>query len=186
MPLQATPETYPDFHFLLIAPNLGAEWLFDAARRYWERYRPTVIEDYDFIPLIPPDRTITVTVVARRDSAPALGVELMRIRPDAYYDPVVRDTFEETKAELMRRADESQPFGVPIVQPTPTLDPNAPFIPTPRLLPTRPPAGFVTATPSPASPATPDATETPLPPSFTPNENAPAPVQPTRGPITGG
>ena len=184
MLLQIEPHLYPDFHFLLIAPNLGAEWLFDAARRYWERYRPTVIDDYDFIPLIPPDRTITVTVVARRDTAPALGVELMRLRPDALYDPVVRDTFEEPKAELTRRADESQPYGVPILQPTPTLDPNAPFIPRRRLQPTRPPAGFVTATPSPASTPAPESTE--IPPSHTPDADVPAPVQPPRGPITGG
>ncbi|MFQ3566301.1 MAG: hypothetical protein SNJ59_04820 [Aggregatilineales bacterium] len=177
------PDLPAQYHFLLIAPNLGAEWLFDAARIYWERYRPTVIPDFELIRYIPPDRTIAITVIARRDIAPQLGVELAQIQPLAYFDAVVFDLFEDARRELTRRANQNQPFGVPLATPTP--DPAMPSIPTPRLPATRPPAGFVTATPPEAFPPMPtpepEATDGQM------TEAQPfAPVTRTPGPIIGG
>jgi hypothetical protein len=167
---QTQPDVYPEYHFLLIAPNLGAEWLFDAAGNYWERYRPTIVTDLEFVRLIPQERTIIVTVIALRDMAAQLGVQLAQINLNAYYDPVVYSLFEETRAALEERVRLSQPFGVPLNAPTPTIDPNATTIPTPRLLPTRPPAGFVTQ----------------APPTAQPGAQEPTPLAPTPGPVTGG
>jgi hypothetical protein len=161
----------PDHHYLLVAPNLGGEWLFDAARNYVIAFSPTVLTDFEFLTLTPPNQTVTVTVIARRDTAPQLGVELAQAAPFAFYDPIVRDTFEATKAELDRRAAENQPFGAAIgPPPAPTL-PGQPVIPTPW-----PTTGGPTATPSPTTPAT------PLPPS----DNPPGAIQPTPGSIFGG
>jgi hypothetical protein len=167
---QTQPDAYPEYAFLLIAPNLGAEWLFDAARSYWERFRPTIITDLEFVRLIPPDKTIIVTVIALRDMAAQLGVQLAQINLNAYFDPVVRDLFEQTRAALEERVQLAQPFGVPLNAPTATLDPNATLIPTPRLAPMRPPAGFVTQ----------------APPTAQPGDQEPTPLLPTPGPVTGG
>jgi hypothetical protein len=179
-------DTRPDYHFLLIAPNLGAEWLFDAARAYWDTFRPTVIDDFYFLIFVPPERSISVTVIARRDVAPNLGVQLSQIRPEAYLDAVVYDQFDAAREELNRRAQTQQPFGVPLTSPMATLDPNAPPIPTARLSSTRPPAGFITATPSPA-PTTTNIEGTPaVTPEASEESATRAPVTPASGPITGG
>lgn len=165
----------PEFHFLLIAPALGSEWLFDAARAYWDRFRPTVVSGVDFVRLIPPQRSVAVTVIARRDAIAQYGVQLAQFVPLGFFDPVSYPTIEDTKRVLDERAFLNQPFGVPLTQPLPTFDINQPPIPTPRLPPTRPPAGFVTATPSPIqleNDGTPPATV--------------IPVQRTPGPIGGG
>jgi hypothetical protein len=175
-------DTRPDYHFLLVSPNLGAEWLFDAARAFWDAFRPTIINDFTFLIFVPPERNITVTVIARRDTAPRLGVDLSQIRPNAYFDPVVFDNFEDARAELNRRAQAQQPFGVPLRTPVPTLDPNMPFVPTPRLPPTRPPAGFMTATPT----GTPTPEGTPDVPETTEEGGTRAPLTPPSGPIVGG
>jgi hypothetical protein len=175
----------PDYHFLLVAPNLGAEWLFDAARNYWEAFHPTIIPDFDFLIFIPPERRITVTVIARRDTAPQIGVELSRVRPNAYFDAVVYDMFDQTREELDRRAETGQPFGVPLSEPLGTPNPNGPSIPTPRLPATRPPAGFVTETPTP-SPMPTDGSVTPSISEETPDNGTRAPITPTPGPIVGG
>lgn len=134
----------PEYHFLLFAPNLGAEYFFDGARNYWNTFQPIVIDDFDFFQYLPPGVTVSVTIVALRDMAAQLGVQLGQTAPYAYYDPVVYDTFEETRAELIRRAQFNQPFGIPLGIGSAT---STPFIPTPWL-PTRDP-GFITATPSP-------------------------------------
>jgi hypothetical protein len=180
-----SPDTLPDYHFLLIAPNLGAEWFFDAARQYWERFRPTAVTDLELIRLIPAGHTVVVTVVARRDTASQWGVSIAQALPDALFDPVVQDSFEEMRRVLNERAASNQPFGVPLL-PTPT--PLPPVSPTPGSIlgavnqpPTRQPGGFITATPTTDAP--PPATPTSTP---TPESGPQAPINPTPGPITGG
>lgn len=167
---QASPDQYPDFHFLFIAPNLGVEWLFDAARLYWDRFRPTVISNFDLLIFLPTDRTVIVTALMMRDYAPQAGVDLSRNRPDAYFDPVVRDTFEEVQAVLDQRAMLAQPFGVPIREATLTPPPLDVAIPTPAL---------------PVQPRT-YATVTPTPAALPTNETPAAPIQPTPGSVIGG
>lgn len=168
--------TLPDNHFLLITPNLGADWLFDVAQAYWQRFRPTVISDLRLVRLIPEDRSVAVTVVTRRDRVEQIGVELAQAVPRALFDPVVYDFVEDTRAELDRRAATNQPFGVPLIPTaTPTPGPTGqPLYPTPGPInPQRPAgAGLVTQTPGP----------TPTP----PDDSTPAgPLYPTPGPIGG-
>src|SRR5947207_2520590 len=47
----------PNYHFLYIDQTLDADWLFVAARRYWEHFRPMVIADLDLISYVPVVRT---------------------------------------------------------------------------------------------------------------------------------
>lgn len=167
-------DTLPDYHFLLVAPNLGPEWLFDAARAYWGRFQPTVISDLALIAHIPPALMLAVTVLARHDRAPQYGVELAQQAPHALFDPVVYDFIEDAQAALDLRAQLNQPFGVPLI-------PTATWTPAPTAIPLAPTAGpvvpqgsgFITQTPTP----------TPTPPD---DSAAPQPLSPTPGPVTGG
>ena len=178
-----SPDSLPNYHFLLIAPNLGAEWFFDAAREYWVRFRPIVVTDLELIRLIPKGYSIIVSMVARRDTAKQWGVWLGQNVPDALLDSVVYDAFEETRSTLNQRAQTNQPFGVPL-KATPT--PLVPISPTPGSLvgdvvipPTRAAGGFITQTP------TPNAVEPTAAPTLPP-ETPGQPVYPTPGPITSG
>ncbi|MEO8611501.1 MAG: hypothetical protein ABI690_26620 [Chloroflexota bacterium] len=184
-----SPDTLPNYHFLLIAPNLGAEWFFDAARVYWEQFRPTVVSDLEFIKLMPTSLNMIVTVLARRDTASQWGVLLAQAAPTALFDPIVQDAFDDAKRILNERAASNQPFGVPLV---PTATPPAPIQPTPGSIlgpvtaPTRAPSGFITQTPTPnLNPQSP-ANETPTPDPNTQSNGGQAPIYPTPGPITGG
>jgi len=176
---QAAPDRYPDYHFLFIAPNLGADYLFDAARVYWDRFRPTVIVNFDLLVYIPPGRTVIVTALVLRDTAAQTGVDLARFRLDAYFDPIVRDTLEETTSVLNQRAGLAQPFGLPILSPTLTPPPLDVPIPTPILPPEV--RGFATYTPSPDPSIPPTPTSTP-----DSSQPTPAPLQPTPGSVIGG
>jgi len=173
---QASPDTYPDLHFLYIARNIPADWFFDAARAYWDRFRPTVISNFDLLSILPSDRTIIVTALVMRDSAAVAGVDLARSRPDVYFDAIVRDSFEEASITFAQRVGLNQPFGVPLLDSTPP--PTDAAIPTP-MLPIQP-RNYVTVTPPAAAPAAP---VTPEAPTVVPT---PAPIQPTPGSIIGG
>lgn len=165
----------PDYHFLLIASNLGAEWFFEAARAYWEVFRPTVISDLPLVSIVPEDASVAVTAVVRRDRVALIGVELAKINPKALYDPVVFDFIEDAQAALNERASLYQPFGVPLIPTeTPTPGPtSAPVYPTPGPV---APSGFMTQTPTPGLPDQDDIL----------TEGTPqTPIFPTPGPITG-
>lgn len=176
-----SPDVLPNYHFLVIAPNLGAEWLFDAARQYWERFRPIVASDLELVRLLAPNYAVIVTVVARRDTVSQWGVAMAQVAPQALFDPVVQDLFDDMRTALNARAQLNQPFGVPLI---PSPLPPTPISPTPGPLiiggpaPTRAPAGFVTATPS--------APLAPAPAAPDPAQPPPQPVYPTPGPVTGG
>lgn len=163
------PNAMPNYHFLLIASNLGAEWLFDAARVYWERFHPTIVSDLRLVALVPEQFTVAVTVVARRDIVAQIGVDMVRIRPSALFDSVVYDFFDDARLALNGRAELGQPFGVPLATPVAEPLPTAIEV-TPGPLPSEEPPGFITQTPTPQ--ATPLATDTPQ-----------DPISPTPGPI---
>ncbi len=179
-------DTLPDYHFLLIAPNLGSEWFYEAGRQYWLSFFPTVINDFALLRFIPENFTIAVTVIARRDRVAQLGVELAQVSPKAVFDPVVHDFYEDTQAELDRRAETNQPFGIPL-KPTPIptiaatseqLQPTSGPIATEGSSPTPTEQGFLrpipTQTPQPDLQNTEEATE----------DEGSQPIYPTPGPIT--
>ncbi len=108
-----------DYHFMYIDPALGADWLFIASRRYWERFRPIVVSSLDLISYVPPQRSIAITTLARRDIAPKIAADVKKNFPNALHDPLVYDYVDEMKLTLDGRADLQQRFGVPeIVTPT--------------------------------------------------------------------
>jgi|FLYN01.1.fsa_nt_gi hypothetical protein len=165
------PNALPNYHFLLIASNLGAEWLFDAARAYWERFRPTVVSDLRLVALVPDTFTVAVTVIARRDTVAQIGVELARVRVDALFDPVVYDFFDDARLALEGRAALNQPFGVPLATPVAAPLPT-PLDVTPGPLPSEAPPGFITQTPT--------TQPTPLP-----TDPPQQPISPTPGAVSG-
>jgi hypothetical protein len=176
------PDVLPDYHFLVIAPNLGGEWLFDAGRLYWEAFRPIVVSDLELPRLIPNPFTVIVTAVVRRDIAAQWGVWVAQTLPNALFDPISFDLFDEMKAALNARAASNQPFGVPLMS---TATPVPPISPTPgsiiggapvQVVPTRPAGGFVTQTPTPGGEVLPTGTPEPTQ----------GPLYPTPGAITGG
>lgn len=185
--IQITPDTLPDYHFLLIAPNLEPEWFFRGARRYWERFRPTVIKDGALLALIPVDVTVAVSILTRRDAFETMAVEVARSRPRAFIDALIYETVREAAGTLDVRADTNQPFGVPL-RPTEVPPTRAPLQPTlgavtgPLGTPTPTPnaSGFITQTPT-ASPGAGEAA-----PATTPTPTPQPPIQPTPGAITGG
>jgi len=175
----------PDYHFLFIARELGPELLFNAARQYWGRFRPTIVSDFELIRLIPQNYSVSVTMIARRDRAAQLGVELAQKAPQSFFDPVVYDEVYEAEAELNRRAQSNQPFGVPLI-PTATPSPGPTSLPIkPTIGPVLGP-GFITQTPTPELSPTPEQpSQTPTPIPIDPNVTPQQPLSPTPGPVTG-
>lgn len=102
-----------DYHILYVPPELSAEWLLVAARRYWLTFRPIVLSAPDLLALLPARATLNLTVIARRDFAAALLDDLGKRVPRARLDPLVYDSYHELQMTLDGRAALRQRFGVP-------------------------------------------------------------------------
>ena len=101
----------PDYHFLVLAPGLQADWFFAAARRYWQTFRPVVLTHLDLIRYVPNTHTVAVTVLARSDTIGYMDQEIRDAWPNVWYDPVVADTLEGMTQVLEWRAERQTPFG---------------------------------------------------------------------------
>lgn len=184
MPLQITqtPDTLPDYHFFFVAPNVETGWLFDAARSYYDTFRPTIIIDGELLKLVPVQNTVAVSLLTQRDAFRVLAAQIAQARPNAMLDALVYETLEEATLALNNRAASNQPFGVPL---TPTATPSLrePILPTPGAIVG---GGNVAAqiTPSPTEPL-PAAGFITLTPSPTPEGGNDNPINPTPGAIVG-
>jgi hypothetical protein len=101
------------YHVLYLPPELSAEWLFTAARRYWLAFRPIVLSAPELLTLFAVRAELDITVLARRDFAAALLADLRSRLPRARLDPLVYDTYHELQMTLDGRAALRQRFGVP-------------------------------------------------------------------------
>jgi hypothetical protein len=120
------------YHFIYHHPDLAADWLFTAGRRYWIHFRPFVTSDLDVIQYVyhQPQFTVAITSLARRDVAPKIAEEIKQRFPNAYFDPLVYDYVEEMRLTLDGRAEYQQRFGI-IEPPTPTPTPIPLVVGTP-------------------------------------------------------
>jgi hypothetical protein len=128
--MQTTPAN-PDIHFLIFAPGLES-WVFRTAQKYWDAYHPVIYsmntpEDISLVTFATgDDRTVAVTLVMRRDTAPAIRAAVSSLLADVVLDPLVYDTPTDLQLTLNARVDASQRFGVPsvITGPEPTRTPG--------------------------------------------------------------
>ena len=104
-------EGSPDYHWLILAPGLQADWFFQAAGRYWQTFRPSVFTNWDMIRMLPSTKSLAVTVLARSDTAGYMEKDIRKAWVNVYYDPIVFNTLEEMQAELDRRATYRKRFG---------------------------------------------------------------------------
>lgn len=100
-----------DFHWLVLAPGLQADWFFRAGRRYWQNFRPTVLTDWSLISRIPNNRTLAITVLARNDTIDFVNEEIRDRWPNIKYDPIVFDSLDDMQRELDDRANFQRRFG---------------------------------------------------------------------------
>lgn len=100
-----------DYHFLILAPGLQSAWFFQAARRFWQRFQPTVTDDYKLLAYVPLERSVAVTVLARPDTAAFIQNEIESQRSGLRVDMVVTDDLPLMESILNARAEAGLPFG---------------------------------------------------------------------------
>lgn len=109
--LPGPPPEKLDYHFLMIAPDLPSEWLFQAALRYWQTFRPALLPQPELVGLLPAGKSIAVTLLATRSTVREAHRCIHDQWPDVYIDPAICENQEAMREEMDRRAAQEQRFG---------------------------------------------------------------------------
>jgi hypothetical protein len=103
----------PDYHFLMLAPGFAPDWFFNGGAPYYDRFRPTLIDNPDYIAHLPNQRSLALTVLSMPDMAAILTDQIGKRWPNVKLD-VIAVTSEERLAQILRRrARENTRFGSP-------------------------------------------------------------------------
>lgn len=112
---QTPPTRLPDFHFLFLAPGVGPDYFFMAARQFWQTFKTIVIYDLSLVEFVPSQYSIAITTLARSDSAAAVREAIeSNFGANVYHDALVYDFLEDMQLTLDARAQRNEPFGVPL------------------------------------------------------------------------
>jgi len=101
----------PDYHWLLLAPDLPEDWFWDVAWRYWDAFRPTLIPSTNLIGGVPPENSLAVTVIAPTSALDALKQSIHKDYPNVKIDAIAADDQDALQTELERRAQIDQEYG---------------------------------------------------------------------------
>jgi hypothetical protein len=109
--LPGPPPERLDYHFLMIAPGVSPDWLFQAALRYWQSFRPGLLPQPEMLELMPDDKSVAVTLLATSRTVREAHRRIHEHWPDVYIDLAVGETQEAMRAEMERRVAQDQRFG---------------------------------------------------------------------------
>lgn len=88
----------PTFHAVLLAPGLEPGWFFEAARAYWNTFRPVVTTVWNFVEHIPYDRSLAVTVISPPDMVESMKQVIQEQYPNVVFDVLpITDTLGITE-----------------------------------------------------------------------------------------
>jgi len=105
------------YHFLVLAPGLQSAWFFQAARQYWQRFQPIVSDNLALLSYLPATASVTVTVLARPDTADYMKRQIEAQRSGVTLDMVVESDLPAMELKLNTRAQSGQPFGQEVAHP---------------------------------------------------------------------
>lgn len=103
----------PDFHAVILASQQETNWFYEieAARRYWEAFRPSVLLDYEIIHFLPHDVSLMITLITTPEMRYTVHDSILQRWPYVGID-VVEVTSAMQLAEILgSRAAANRRFG---------------------------------------------------------------------------
>jgi len=103
-----------DLHMVLLDDTLSVDWFFETASGYWDRFRPIVTTNTDFLDMMPYSKSLAITLVVssvRRFEAENF---IRENYPNAYLDPlIVQDgnTYAQLATVFQQRVETGRRFG---------------------------------------------------------------------------
>ncbi len=101
----------PDLHWLILYPEFNTETFLNAARDYWEKYRPTILFNMDLIPQVPGSKSLAVTLISPPNRVDAFKQAIKDRGAYIYVDSIGVDTAEQLQGIFADRLKNDARFG---------------------------------------------------------------------------
>jgi hypothetical protein len=101
----------PDYHFVMLATGFNADWFFNGARAYYEKFRPTVITNADFIESLPYQRSLALTILATPDMGDYTQNQITQRWGNVQIDLITATTETRLATILNQRVKTDKRFG---------------------------------------------------------------------------
>jgi len=100
-----------DYHMLLLAGGLTADWVFDTAQAYYNIFRPIITTLPELIGFIPNAQSLAVTLIVPADQVEVLRAILLEAFPFVWLDILIADDRERIRTILNQRVQIGLRFG---------------------------------------------------------------------------
>jgi hypothetical protein len=101
----------PDMHWLILYPEFNTETFLNAARDYWEKYRPTVLFSMDMITQIPNSKSLAVTLIAPPNRVEPFRQAIRDRGIHIFIDAIGVDTADQLTGIFIDRLKNDNRFG---------------------------------------------------------------------------
>lgn len=101
----------PDYHFILLAPDVDPSLFFESAEQYWLRFHPILVESADLIQFVPSGKSLAVTVIANPDQVDTMTAQVRDPWPTIWYDLIVLQTPTTLIEVFSQRVASGRRFG---------------------------------------------------------------------------
>ena len=103
-----------DYHMVILDDTLSMDWFFETASAYWDRFRPIVTMNTDFLDMMPYSKSLAVTLVVSATRRFEAENFIRENYPNAYLDPIiVQDgtTYGQLARIFQQRVETGRRFG---------------------------------------------------------------------------
>ena len=106
-PVHATP----DYHFVMLATGFNADWFFNAGQSYYDKFRPTVITNANYIGKLPYQRSLALTILATPDMGDYTQNQITQSWGNVQIDLITVTTEARLATILNQRVKTDKRFG---------------------------------------------------------------------------
>jgi hypothetical protein len=100
-----------DFHMVILAPGLEADWFFETAEAYWDVFRPIVTPMIELIEHIPSDRSLAATVITPPGLVETMRQAIQVRYPNVYFDLIIAEEQAQVAGVFAQRVETNRRFG---------------------------------------------------------------------------
>jgi hypothetical protein len=100
-----------DFHMIILAPGLQADWFFKTAQSYWNAFRPIVTVHSELIDLLPHDVSLAATIIAPPELVDTMTETIQQVYRNVWFDLIVADDLDNVRDLLNGRVLVNRRFG---------------------------------------------------------------------------
>jgi len=101
----------PDLHWIMLDPALDMKQFFDAAKSYWDRFRPVIVPGPELLGEVPNSKSLAITLLAQAANIETLTAMIKARGQNIYVDVIPVESTLQLQGVLSQRVADGTRFG---------------------------------------------------------------------------